>query len=389
MTIRTSILLAASAWAMPFPAVAQIAVSANDGKQLRPGEAPATRVPDSVSIIDLGQTPPRTVGMVLAPTSMIGPPTSVAVAPDESFALVTAAQQLEGGNIVKGDVISVIDLSRPASPRVIQTLNVASGASGVAINDAGTLAMVAGTGDDSISVFSISGKKLSLIKKVRLDYQSRPTDVTFSPDGKSAYAVAQTTGAIVRLSIAGQQVERVGTPITPGVSPYGVTIGRDGRFAFNTNLGGAVRPSNAPRGDSGATIGTVSVIDLQSGALANSVEVGMTPEHVALSPDGKYLAVVVANGSAAPVSSPTYHDHGLMKIFAVDGSTLTPAGEARTGAWCQGAAWSKDNRRILLQCALTREIEVYNYDGTTLVRDSRATLKFAARPGAISTAADR
>lgn len=384
------ILLATSAMLLPLPAIAQMAVSANDGKQLRPGEAAATRTADSVSIIDMSQNPPRVIGTVKTSTSMIGAPTSVAVAPNEQFALVTAAQELEGDLIVKADTLSVIDISRPSAPKIIQTLHNPVGASGVSINDAGTLALVAGTGDDAISVYAIAGKKLTFTGKVRLDYQSRPTDVTFSPDGKSAFVVAQSTNAIIRLAIDGRKVTRSGISIAPGMSPYGVTVSRDGRYAFNTNLGGALRPAGAARaGDGPPAIGTISVIDLQSNALVGSVEVGATPEHVALSPDGKYLAVVIANGSAAPPTAPGYHPYGLMKIFRVEGATLTPAGEAQTGAWCQGAAWSQDNGRVLLQCAMTKDIEVYRYDGATLVQDKGATLKFDARPGAISTAADR
>lgn len=382
-------ILLASAVFLPFPAVAQIAVSANDGKQLRPGEHASTRTADSVSIIDLGQPQPRVIATVKVPTSMIGPPTSVAVARNGQFALITAAQELEGGMVVKGDRLSVIDLSRPSAPQVIQTLHSASGATGVAINRAGTLALVAGTGDDAISVYTIAGKRLTFTGKVRLDYQSRPTDVTFSPDGKSAYAVGQSSGTISKLSIDGKRVTRTATVITPGISPYGLTISRDGRYAFNTNLGGAVKPAGTPRPSDGQTIGSVAVVDLQTNTVVNNVDVGVIPEHVALSPDGKYLAVVVANGSAAPASAPGYNAYGLMKIYRVEGSTLTPAGEAQTGAWCQGAVWNDDNSRVLLQCALTKAIEIYRYDGKQLVQDKAAMLTFDGRPGAISTSTDR
>ncbi|MBN8832127.1 MAG: YncE family protein [Sphingomonadales bacterium] len=379
--------LLCTALLLPMPALAQIAVSANDGKQLRPGEAPSTRTADSVSIIDIGQTRPKVLGTVKTSASMIGPPAAVAVARSGQFALVTAAQELEGGTIVKASTLSVIDLANPSAPKVIQTLQSASGASGVAINRAGTLALVAGTGDDAISIYTIAGKRLTPAGKVRLDYQSRPTDVAFSPDGKSAFAVAQATGQIVRLAVNGSKVTRTGTSISPGLSPYGVTVSRDGRYAYNTNLNGAVRPANAPR-PVGGIIGTVSVLDLQTNTLVDSVEVGMTPEHVALSPDGKYLAVVVANGSAAAPGSPDYHPYGLLQIYRIEGPKLIKAGEAHSGAWCQGAAWSKDNRRVLLQCAMTKAIEVYAYDGTNLTRDG-ADLVFDGRPGAISTALDR
>ena len=43
----------------------------------------------------VGSAKPVVIGSVGAPASMIGPPTAVAVAPDNSFALVTCGQKLD------------------------------------------------------------------------------------------------------------------------------------------------------------------------------------------------------------------------------------------------------------------------------------------------------
>src|SRR3954468_22259444 len=77
-------------------AQAQLAVSANDNKVINDNGknvAVANPAPDTVSIIDLSTFPPKIVGEVQAPASVVGPPTSVAVAPDESIALVTSNQK--------------------------------------------------------------------------------------------------------------------------------------------------------------------------------------------------------------------------------------------------------------------------------------------------------
>src|SRR5690349_4351623 len=74
------------------PAPAQLAVSANDGKAvLVEGTVAAAPnpLPDTVSDIDLAASPPKIVGTVQAATSVVGPPQSVAVAADQSIALVT------------------------------------------------------------------------------------------------------------------------------------------------------------------------------------------------------------------------------------------------------------------------------------------------------------
>jgi hypothetical protein len=79
-------------------ASAQIAVSANDNKAvLVNGVATVADNPasDTVTIIDLAAKPPKVIAELKAPTSVVGPPQSVAVSRDESIALVTGAIKLD------------------------------------------------------------------------------------------------------------------------------------------------------------------------------------------------------------------------------------------------------------------------------------------------------
>src|SRR6185312_3314080 len=71
----------------------RLVVSANDGKQLERGQGPQDRTADSVAVIDFTRYPPKTLGTVLAPAGLIGPPVSVAVSIDQKLALVTATVQ--------------------------------------------------------------------------------------------------------------------------------------------------------------------------------------------------------------------------------------------------------------------------------------------------------
>ena len=79
-------------------AVAQIAVSSNDGKVVLVNgvvSVPANPVDDTVTIINLGVSPPKVIAEFKAPSSVAGPPQNVAVAPDESFALVASNMKLD------------------------------------------------------------------------------------------------------------------------------------------------------------------------------------------------------------------------------------------------------------------------------------------------------
>src|SRR5258708_2731090 len=152
---------------------AQIAVSANDNKiALVDGNntVPANPAPDTVTIVDIGVSPPKVLGELQAPNSVVGVPQSVAVSKDESFALVTAAMKVDPADpkkTVPDDKLSVIDL-KANPPAVTQTLQAGLGATGVSISPDGTLALVANRSEGTLSIFTIRGKTLTPAVKVDL-----------------------------------------------------------------------------------------------------------------------------------------------------------------------------------------------------------------------------
>src|SRR5207248_11203575 len=99
-----------------FSAAAQLAVSSNDGKVVMvDGIVKVQEKPpeDTVTLIDLGVSPPKVVGDLKAPSSVAGPPQNVAVFPDESIALVSANMKLDPADpkkLAPDNRLSVIDL---------------------------------------------------------------------------------------------------------------------------------------------------------------------------------------------------------------------------------------------------------------------------------------
>ena len=418
MKIQVAFAAAILIFSVAAKAPAQIAVSGNDGKQVHPDDNPPTWHDDTVATIDLNVYPPKVLAEIKAPAGMIGPPEAVAVAPDSSYAIVTSPQlpdltDPDKKKVVLGDTVSVIDISNPKRPKVIQTEHAALGASGATINKAGTLALVASTSDGSISVFSISHKKLTKIDTVKMEDGAGSTAVVFNPDGKHAYVSEHGGNRIATLDVDGKKVTYSGKSVATGVMPYGMAVTPDGKWGVNTNLGGNIDPNAPPPAPRAARLappadgagggappaarrrgpggpprsGTITLVDLATNTVADTSEVGPTPEHVVLSPDGKYAAVVVANGSANSPTAPNYATtHGLFLVYGVDSGKLAKIASADSGHWCQGATWSKDDKVLLLQCAAEMHIEVYKFDGTTLTQDPSATMKFNNRPGSISTA---
>jgi hypothetical protein len=350
---------------LPLHAAAQVAVSANDGKAALVNGATvvaAAPVPDTVSVLDLAASPPRVLGTVRAPTSVVGPPQSVAIAPDRSIALVTSALKLDPADATKtvpDDVVTVIDLR--ATPIAVRaTLHAGRQPSGVSINAAGTLALVANRADGTVSVFRIDGQAVTAGGVVDLGARdSGPSHVAFTPDGRRALVTRNNDSLISVLTVDGTTVSNAKQDIAAGVKPYGVEIAPRGDVAVVANIGA---------GMAGGGVDTLSVIDLASTPprAVDHVTVGPIPEGMAISPDGRYVAVTVMNGSNAAPSSPLFHDYGLLKILRLDGATLKPLTEARIGQWCQGVAWHPDGRSLLVQCMIERAIRTLRFDGTRL-----------------------
>lgn len=344
-------------------ATAQIAVSANDNKAVlingvtSVAENPS---PDSIDVIDLSVSPPKLVGSLKAPASVVGPPQSVAISKDESLALVTGAFKVDPADpkkVVPNDALSVIDL-KASPPAVIATLQAGKGAAGVSINRAGTLALVANRSEGTVSVFTITGKTVTPAGKIDLgDAKSGPSHVAFLPDGKTALLTRDGDHKVSVLAVDGDKVTDTKKFMVGGYRPYSLEISAKGDVAVFGNQGGG-------QGDADV----INVVDLKANPprVVDTISVGQTPEGVGMSGDGVYVAVTVMNGSNRAKTHPAFNDFGLLKIFAIAGTKLTPVAETKVGHWCQGAAWSKDNKTVVIQCMVEKNLQAFAFDGQSL-----------------------
>jgi DNA-binding beta-propeller fold protein YncE len=381
--LRTSLpLLLVIGLALPPGAPAQWAVSSNDNKVILDNgvvKVVPDAAPDTVTIIDLGATPPKVIAELPVPGSVVGPPMSVAVTPDQGLALVTSSMKKDPADATKtvpDNRVSVVDL-RATPPAVIATLQAGMGAAGVSINRQGTLALVANRAEGTVSVFTIQGKTVAPSSVVRLgDDKSGPSQPAFTRDGRAALVTRDGDSFISILTVDGTKVEHSKRDLSAGLRPYGLDVSADGSIAVVANIGRG-------QGDND----TVSVIDLQAQPVrvVETVVVGQTPEGIALSPDGKLCAVVVMNGSNKPRESPFYNANGKLLLYRVDGTKLVPAAAAWIGRWSQGIAFSADSRTILVQNMADREIQVLRWDGSNL-QDSGQRIKTNGGPAGIRTA---
>lgn len=362
---RTLRVLTLSLATMAFGSAAngQLAVSSNDAKVINVDGV--TKIvenppPDNVTIIDLGVSPPRIIGQLDAPGSVVGPPQSVAVAPDESIALVVASTKIDPADpkkTVPDNRLSVIDL-KASPPAVIATVTVGVSPTGVSFSPDGKLVLVANRGDGTLSILTVSGKTLTPAGSIQLgDAKSGPSHVAFLPDGKRALVTRDGDHRISVLAIDGTKVEDTKSYLVGGIRPYSISVSSKGDLAVVTNQGGG-------QGDTD----TISVIDLKKNPprIVESHSLGQTPEGATFSPDGSHVAVTVQNGSTRPKSHPSYNDHGLVMVYRVEGGKLALAAQAKVGGWGQGVVWSSDGKTLLAQSMLNQTIDVLRFDGKAL-----------------------
>ena len=359
---------------------AEIAVSSNDGHTVMDAQAAQVAAkdlkPDTVDIIDMATTPPKVVATVTAPGSVVGPPTAVAVAPDESYAIVTGATKADPtapGGIAPDDIVSVIDL-QAKPPAVVQTLKAGPGATTVRISPDGTLALVVNRTEGTLSIFTIKDRRLTDAGKLPIDPKALPSGLVFLPDGRTALLSRYGDHQVSVLRIDGTKVTIDKRPITTGVAPYTMDITPDGRMAAVSNMG---------RGD--GDIDGVSLIDLTQEPFrtVQTLDVGRSPEGLRFSPDGAFLAVGAQNGTTKAPGTPLYNASGRLILLALKDNRLRPVAEAPIGGWSQGIAFSRNGRTLLVQNMVQRTIDVFGWDGTALTVQGH--LDIGSGPAAIMT----
>ena len=159
-------------------------------------------------IVDLANPlSPKIVANLKLKNSIVGPPVNLDIAPTGSIAIVADSMDIvKNGDTLKGvpdDKIYVIDLkAKPA--KLISTLTGAKQPSGLSINPAGTLALVANRAGKSISVLSIKGTDVKIVGTV--DMGEEVSHVVFTPDGKHALATKFAGHKVALLDVDGDKV---------------------------------------------------------------------------------------------------------------------------------------------------------------------------------------
>jgi DNA-binding beta-propeller fold protein YncE len=329
---------------------------------------------DTLSVIDIGTDPlaPKILVNLPLDNTIVGPPVNLAITPDETLALVANSINVveEGGALkqVPDNRLFVIDLTANP-PKLIDTVIVGKQPSGMSINRAGNLALIANRNDNSISVLRIAGKKVTLIDNVPMGEQV--AHVRFTPDGKRALAAKFPGHKIALLDVNGEKVTYNKVDVVVGLWPYNVDVTPDGKLAIS-----------ADNGNSGAADGhvdTVTVIDLEANPprAIDKVVIGDGPEGFAISPTGKLAVALLLRGTNADKKAFFYNRNATVVALKIDGKKVTRSNEVEVRGLPEGVVFSQDGRYIYVGNFIDQDISILRVDGDRIVN----TGKSLALPG--------
>jgi DNA-binding beta-propeller fold protein YncE len=346
-------------------ASAQMMIIGNDEKPAWDENAkPFLREPghDTLTIIDMSKPSAlRIVATIPMDNTIVGPPTNLAITPKGDLALVAnsvnGVAKDNGFAVVSDDRMFVVDL-KANPPAIIATLNLGKRPSGMAINPAGTLALVCNRDDGTISVLSIEGKTVKLIDTITVGTDKDSVSaVAITPDGRRALAVKSAINKVAVLAIDGAKVTYDKQDLPAGIWPYNVQITPNGKIAIIADTGNG--------GSSDGHVDTISVVDLEANPIRviDHVTVGDSPEGLVMSPKGNLVVTVEARGSNQPKSSWFYHPGGAVSVLRIDGKKVTRVGEVTVGALPEGAVFSADGSYLYVGNFIDGDLSILRVAG--------------------------
>ena len=383
MRLALALSLAAALAASPGGASAWTMLVANDEKvSWDEAGKPVFADPgkDSVSVVEIGSDPtaPRIVANLELMNSIMGPPTNLLVTPDGKLGLVANSMRWEedGGNWkpAPDNKIYVIDLEA-SPPSQLATVEVGDQPSGMAINKAGNLALVANRASKTVTVLTIDGKTVKAVGSV--DMGDSVAAIAITPDGRRALAAKFPAHKIAVLEIDGQQVSYKGYDMPVGLWPYNIAVTPDGKLALTAD--------NGASGASDGHVDTVSVIDLEADPprVIDKITVGDAPEGLAISPRGDLAVAVLLQGSAAaPANAWFANKSGSLVPLAIEGKKVTPGEPVAVGRLPEGAVFSPDGRHLYIGNYSDRDVSILAVEGQRLT-DTGKRLTLPGQPAAM------
>jgi DNA-binding beta-propeller fold protein YncE len=361
---------------------AQIVISGNENKVDLTGggqKVVPNAPPDSISILDFAQFPPKVTTLDNVPNTVVGPPSNIAIHPSGRMALISNSLKLDpttSAGTSPETFVHVLDLSA-SPPKVVGKVEAGLQPSGISFTPDGKHALVADRADGTVAVLAVDGANVKPAQMLKVAEPAESvSDVAVSPDGKLALASVQKSGYLALLNIddAGR-VSFTGRKFSTYGQPYRVVITPDGELAVTAGQGFG----------NGLDQDALTIIDLKAAPGPRTtayVPVGTVPESLELSPDGRLCAVVVMEGSNTAADNPIHSGAGAVVILERTGRSFAVVQKIPVGRIPEGVAFTGDGKYLLVQCHPDRKIWVFRVNAGR-VEDSGVRIDVPGMPSSL------
>ena len=331
---------------------------------------------DAVLVMDISNpAKPKIRASLPLTNSLLGPPSNLQITPDGKLGLVAnSVNNVQDGSAwktVPDDKLYVIDLTANP-PKLIDTVTVGKQPSGLMISHKGDLALIGNRAGKSVSVVSIEGTTVKAVGEVPMD--NEVAAVAIAPDGKRAFAVMNLVNKVGVLSIDGQKVSYdKSLDIPVAFNPYNIDVTPNGKYVVASCTG-----AQGINGDAEVTIDP-------TGAHPHVVSLmtpGTGPEGFAISPNGRWAAAPLIEGSGAKPSAWNHVKGGQAALMAIkpDGA-LTLVNKAPIGALPEGIAFSPNSEFVYIGNYIDKNLQIFRVTGGKLV--SVGTMELPGQPASI------
>lgn len=268
----------------------------------------------------------------------------------------TLAAVLNGNSIVMMDATAGKELARTPS-KTTSYLGIAfrPGTNEVWASEATR------SGPDSLLIVQYAADgKIEGASRMELKPHPIPAGLAFTKDGKTLYAALHHENEVVEIDAEARTIKR---KFPVGLAPFAVVLDEAKGRLYVSNRAGEKKPqaATAPSGhaplpvDAAGSVlaGSLSVVDLKAGTV-RPVETGLAPAGIALSPDGKLLAVANSHSDTVQV-----FDTESWKA----GSLAVASGAASLGAIPNNVAFRADGKRLYVACGGENSVAVFDRKG--------------------------
>ncbi len=358
------------------------------------GERPM-HAKDTLTVVALPLKEPQTeFAQVEVSNSALGPPTMLDVSRDGRLAFVVESRKGATGSarslseLPVGENLAVVDLSTPLSPKVVGTVYVGEEPTAVAVHPKDSLvAVVNRTPRQQVVMLpfnrdgQITGEPMAWPLFGLDDDGARATCVAWRPQGDALAVTLPERNEVMfyrfKLDDDGSATLLPwGTPVKVGKFPYSGAFTPDGKFFISTDLQWGQDVDGFNVGAPAGQLTSIRLDDAGAHRVVSTAGVGISPEGLAISNDGRLVATSNLLRSFLPEGDPRATREGSLSLLTFSPATgeLTLAGEFPINAMPAGITFdSKDQFLAVTQfrsfdpAATTGELSFWrvNRDGST------------------------